>query len=142
MIDKIEFGDAKQVRKTLLITSFIGVSFKALIENSTGNLEFFGFKIPITDASIIPNFIGYLIIYFIIALFIRYSDESFRKNYKEALEYVENRNDEKKNSKYNEARGIINDNNFKRLFRYFSIIFLDIVFPICLGIFSIYKIFF
>ena len=75
MIDNLEFSDTKQIRKTLLISSFAGVYFKMLVKNSTGNIEFLGFKIPVEDASIIPQLVGYLIIFEIIALLIRYSDE-------------------------------------------------------------------
>lgn len=75
MLDNFEFSDTKQVRKTLLISSFIGISFKMLVKNSTGTIEFFGFKIPVEDASVIPEIVGYLIVFEIAALVIRYSDD-------------------------------------------------------------------
>ena len=92
MIDKFEFGDAKQLRKSLLVTSFIGIVFENLIKHSTGNIEFLGFKIPVSDANIIPTLIGYLIIYFMVALIIRYSDEKFRKRHKEYMDYLKIKN--------------------------------------------------
>ena len=82
MIDNFEFSDTKQIRKTLLITSFAGICFKVLVKNSTGNIEFFGFKLPVEDASIIPYLAGGMIVFEIIALIIRYSDESAREKYK------------------------------------------------------------
>ena len=46
MIDKIEFSSFKQVRKTLLIASFVGILFKNIAKYSSGSIDFFGFKIP------------------------------------------------------------------------------------------------
>jgi hypothetical protein len=92
MIDNFEFSDTKQVRKTLIITSFAGICFKALVKNSTGHIEFFGFKIPVQDASVIPYFVGGIIIFEIIALIIRYSDESARKKYANYLKYIQDNN--------------------------------------------------
>lgn len=59
MIDNFEFSDTKQVRKTILITSFAGICFKILVKNSTGNIEFIGFKIPVSDAHVIPQLVGF-----------------------------------------------------------------------------------
>ena len=95
MIDKIELGNVKQVIKTLLIVSFIGFSFNELVQFSTGELEFLGFKIPIEDATVIPSLIGYIIIYLLFALIIRYSDENFQKKYKDLFDHL-NRNSNKK----------------------------------------------
>ena len=144
MTYKIEFGDAKQLRKTLLITSFIGISFKSLFQNSTGDFEFFGFIIPVADASIIPNLIGFLIIYLLIALVIRYRDEEFRKRYKKAKEYsknIYNEPSDKQLQQYQEMEKLLKDSNFKKSLRKFGIYFLDIYFPLALGVFALFKIF-
>lgn len=92
MIDNFEFSDTKQFRKTILITSFAGVCFKMLVKNSTGNIEFIGFKIPVSEVHIFPNLVGYVIIFEIIALIIRYNDENAREKYKKHLKFIEERN--------------------------------------------------
>ena len=79
MLEKFEFSDTRQVRKTLLISSFIGLAFEKLSIYSTGSIKFLGFKIPVEKADFIPELIGYLIIYLLIALIIRYSDEDLKK---------------------------------------------------------------
>lgn len=134
MIDNFEFSDAKQVRKTLLITSFAGICFKALVKNSTGNIEFFGFKIPVEDASIIPTLVGGLIIFEIIALVIRYSDETARENYKKHLDMLIVPSEKERRSNIFQY----NQNNIIKK----SVLFLDIIFPLLFGITSLIKIFF
>ena len=143
MIDNFEFSDAKQVRKTLLITSFAGICFKALVKNSTGNIEFFGFKIPVEDASIIPTLVGCLIIFEIIALIIRYSDEAAREKYKKYLDYIKDNNmvniriqSEDKNVPQSLRPNYTKNNIIKK-----SVIFLDIIFPLLIGLFALIKIF-
>ncbi len=142
MIDKLEFSDSKQVRKTLLITSFVGILFKKLAQYSTGNIEFFGFKIPINEADLIPDFIGYLIVYFCVALFLRYFDEDFRTKYKNYIEqYVkgsESINREANSEAYQQFKNRLWFNNFIRK----GVSFIDLIFPIALGLFSLGIIFF
>ena len=102
MIDNFEFSDTKQIRKTLLITSFAGICFKILVKNSTGHIEFFGFKLPVEDASIIPYLVGSVIAFEIIALIIRYSDESAREKYKKYITYIKDNNMPEINLQYND----------------------------------------
>lgn len=144
MLDKIQLGSAKQLRNTLLITSFIGISFNALFANATGDFEFFGFKIPIDDVSIIPQLIGFLIIYFLIALIIRYSNEKFRDRYKEATEYSRFMSGKEHSDKMLQdinMKNYLRDNKTKRFFRKQGLYILDLYFPIILGLFAILKIF-
>lgn len=143
MIDNFEFSDTKQIRKTILITSFAGICFKVLVKNSTGNIEFLGFKIPIDDAQVIPQLVAYVIIFEIIALIIRYSDEGAREKYKKYLKFIEEHN-------MSEIRIRQSDEwvpkslkpNYKKVKTIEnSVLFLDIIFPIILGIGAILKIF-
>lgn len=143
MIDNFEFSDTKQIRKTILITSFAGICFKVLVKNSTGNIEFLGFKIPIDDAQVIPQLVAYVIIFEIIALIIRYSDEGAREKYKKYLKFIEEHN-------MSEIRIRQSDEwvpqslkpNYKKVKTIeYSVLFLDIIFPIILGIGAILKIF-
>jgi hypothetical protein len=144
MIDNFEFSDTKQIRKTILITAFAGICFKILVKNATGNIEFLGFKIPIEDAHVIPQLIGCVIIFEIIALIIRYSDEGAREKYKKYLKFIEERNMSeillKRNDEYVPLS--LKPNYMKVKVIEKSVLFLDIIFPIILGIGALIKIFF
>lgn len=143
MIDNFEFSDTKQVRKTLLISSFAGICFKLLVKNSTGNIEFFGFKIPVDDANVIPQLIGFLILFEIIALIIRYSDEEMREKYKKYLRFIEERNISEirlQRERENVPQSL--QPNYKKVkIVKRSVFLLDIIFPIILGIGAEIKIF-
>lgn len=143
MIDNFEFSDTKQVRKTLLITAFAGICFKILVKNSTGNIEFLGFKIPVSDAYVIPHLIGFMVIFQIIALIIRYSDEAAREKYKRYLKFIAEHNREEilisRGSEWVPQSLKPNRIKVKNIER--SVFFLDIVFPILLGLISLVKIF-
>jgi phosphate starvation-inducible membrane PsiE len=143
MIDNFEFSDTKQIRKTILITSFAGICFKMLVKNSTGNIEFIGFKIPVSEAHIIPNLVGYVIIFEIIALIIRYNDEGAREKYKKYLKFIEERNiSEIRIQRENENVPQKLQPNYKKVeIIKKSVFFLDIIFPIILGIGALIKIF-
>ena len=142
MIDKIEFSDVKQVRKTLLITSFVGFAFKRLSEHSTGNIEFLGFKIPIGEANVIPNLIGYLVIFLIIALLIRYFDEDLKKKYQSYKEYIEtNRENSGNQFDYQKLRREFHSNELQVKSVKIGIILLDLIFPIVFALFTLIKIF-
>jgi hypothetical protein len=142
MLDKLEFSDSKQVRKTLLIISFSGILFNSLVENATGNIEFFGFKIPIADASLIPNFIGYLVIYFIITLIIRYFDEDFRTKYKSYIErYITNNAEILNQNAIERAQEVFQSKIGFHQFISKGVFFIDIIFPVLFGLFSLYIIF-
>lgn len=143
MIDNFEFSDTKQIRKTILITSFAGICFKMLVKNSTGNIELIGFNIPVSEAHIIPNLVGYVIIFEIIALIIRYSDEEAREKYKKYLKFIEERNiSEIRIQRENENVPQKLQPNYKKVdIIKKSVFFLDIIFPIILGIGALIKIF-
>lgn len=143
MIEDFEFSNTKQIRKTLLITSFAGICFKALVKNSTGHIEFFGFKIPVEDASIIPYLVGSLIIFEIIALIIRYGDESSREKYKKYLKFIEDNNMSEINRQYYDKHvpQSLKPNYKKNEIIKKSVFFLDIIFPLLLGAASLVKIF-
>lgn len=142
MIDKLEFSDVKQVRKSLIISSTFGIFFKLLVEYSTGYIKFLGFEIPIKNADILPNFISAIIVYFLISLIIRFLDEKFREKYEEDFRTHGFRTEKP----FSEVD--FNDPEFKK-FTYdmvkrpklkgirFGILFLDIVFPLLLGILSL-----
>lgn len=143
MINNFEFSDTKQVRKTLLISSFAGICFKLLVKNSTGNIEFLGFKIPVDDANVIPQLIGFLILFEIIALIIRYSDEEMREKYKKYLRFIEERNISEirlQRERENVPQSL--QPNYKKVkIVKGSVFLLDIIFPIVLGIGAEIKIF-
>lgn len=143
MIDNFEFSDTKQIRKTLLITSFVGICFKILVKNSTGHIEFFGFKLPVEDASIIPYLVGSVIAFEIIALIIRYSDESAREKYKKYITYIKDNNMPEINLQYNDKHvpQSMKPNYSRNEIIRKSVFFLDILFPLILGIGTLVHIF-
>ncbi|WP_276979071.1 hypothetical protein [Flavobacterium filum] len=144
MVENLEFSNTKQIRKTILITSFAGICFKVLVVNSTGNIEFLGFKIPIEDANIIPKLVGCIIIFEIFALIIRYFDEEAREKYKKYLKFIEERNVSeiliKRNDEF--VPQTLKPNYKKVNIIEKSVFFLDIIFPLILGIGTLIKIFF
>lgn len=144
MLENFEISDTKQIRKTLLISSFVGISFKLLVKNSTGNIEFLGFKIPVEDAKIIPQLVGYLIIFEIIALLIRYSNENYRDKYAKYIKYIKDNNLSEINLSYNDkfVPDKLKPNYTINSFISKAVIFLDVVFPILLGLFALLKIFY
>ncbi len=143
MIDNFEFSETKQIRKTILLTSFAGICFKILVKNSTGNLEFLGFKIPIDDAHVIPQLFAFVIIFEVIALIIRYSDEGAREKYKKYLKFIDDHNmSEIKIRQSDEWVPQSLKPNYKKVKAIEkSVFFLDIIFPIILAFCAIVKIF-
>lgn len=137
MIDKFEFGNFKQVRKTLLVFSLIGFSFKELAAYSKGNIEFLSFKIPVENADIIPILLGYVIVFYVAAFIIRYNDDKFQKKYKSFEERILG-NSKNLPDIYSE----LGDTKLKRFLRIKSLFVLDIIFPLLFGFVTIYKIFY
>lgn len=142
MIDKLEFGNVKSLRKSLLIISTLGIFFTELLKYSTGNIEFLGFKIPINQASFLLCFIGYIIVFYILALLIRFSDEEFRRLYKIKLDGITGNYtitfvspEESKKQLY------INKTKWVRNVLKYLVISLDIIFPLVLGIIALIIIF-
>ncbi|WP_299160918.1 hypothetical protein [uncultured Tenacibaculum sp.] len=87
MTQNFDFSDVTKVRKSLLVTSLIGIFYKYVVSHSEGFISFLGFKIPVKDANDISHLIGYLLIFFIIAFFIRLSKENLDKAYEEFEKY-------------------------------------------------------
>ncbi len=146
MLNKLEFDDFKKVRKTLLIFSLFGIFIKILLKKSIGDFQFFGFTIPIEDSAFIPEFISAIIFYFLIALIVRYSSEKFFKNYEKEFrkKKIEGVKDFSKFEKDNdELHRYLYDTVMterKKILRK-SVYFLDVIFPIILGVVSILIIF-
>ena len=134
-MDNFEFGDVKSVRKSLLIVATIGIFVSKLTHYSTGEISFLGFSIPVKDASFLPYFIGYIILFYLVALIIRYSDEEFKKFYVKKLNslkgvYTVTYLDPKEEQKRQYAKKL---KGVRKSFKY-AIISLEILFPIVLGI--------
>lgn len=133
---EFEFSNTKQIRKTILIISLAGICFKVLVNNSTGNIEFLGFKIPIENANIVPQLIGCVIVFEIMALIIRYFEEDVKLKYEKYEEIIEKLRISDSNINKIEEFAI---RSLKPSFKKVSIIkksvfFLEIVFPIIFGI--------
>ena len=99
-------------------------------------------KYLIEETELIPNFIGYLVIYFCFATILRYLDEDFRVKYKRYYQhYLKESNliNVEVNQKVNDKL----QSKFKRnrIVRK-GVLFIDIIFPVIFGLFSIYIIYF
>ena len=88
IIDKLEFGNVKLLRKNLLVTSAIGIIVSQFVKYSEGDIGFFGFTIPCNNAPILNKLVWFVILYFFIALIIRLYDEEFQKKYNENLDLI------------------------------------------------------
>jgi hypothetical protein len=146
MIEDLDFSDTKQVRKTLLITSFIGICFAVLVSHSTGNIEFLGFKIPVKDAPVIPFLIGCMIVYEMIVLIIRYNDEELREIYKRRNAYIRAFEPNTLSVRMYEAENAADDrfpvHPVKVQIVKHGVKFIDIFFPLILGSIAILVIIF
>lgn len=140
MIDKVDFSSSKQVRKSLLLASFAGISFDMIVQYSTGNVEFLGFKIPVDDADIIPKLIGYLIVYFVVALIIRYIVELEKNDFKTFIENVKDGASIRDDDKQVVSNRFRKHTSRNRIYKY-PIIFIDLIFPVLFGLFVLYRIF-
>ena len=83
MDNLLNFSDAKQVRKTLLILSFIAISLDYMTPYFVGPIKFLGFEFPIENIGVVSRLIGFLLIYYVIALLIRYADEIVKEGVNE-----------------------------------------------------------
>ncbi|MFD2587564.1 hypothetical protein ACFSQJ_11525 [Croceitalea marina] len=141
-MENFEFGDVKKLRKSLLIASIVGIFLVKLIKYSTGSFEFLGFNIPIREAEFLAHFVGYIIIFFLVALLIRFGNEEFTKSYREKWKnatgdinvYVDTPDSAAKKKVENETKNT-------RIFFRIMVLALDIIFPIILALLSISYIF-
>ncbi|TXK78690.1 hypothetical protein [Mesonia sp. K4-1] len=138
MTDNFDFSTAKQVRKTLLITSFTGIFFTFLIKNSTGNFEFLFFKIPVEDATLITNFIAIVIMYLIVVFYYRKESEYFKENYSKWVEDLNSLSfSTSVNPNMDEIKRILDDKVKKNKSVSRVLKFIDTIFPILFGLLSI-----
>ncbi|MBP0904836.1 hypothetical protein ACFSKN_04785 [Mariniflexile gromovii] len=150
---ELEFDDVKKLRKSLLVASVVGIFLAKLVKYSKEDttIDFLGFSLPIGDATFLPNYIGYLIIFFIIALIIRYSNDTFKKEYEKTIKIISNERispyEVGFNTEVQLARNrLLQDFNDKIKLKAnvskVSVFILDIIFPIVLGIATLIIIFF
>ena len=139
MLEKLEFDEVKKIRKSLIVTSATGIIVSQLIKYSTSEINFLGFKIPKEDASIISNLIGFIVIYYITSLLIRFFDEEFGN-------FIKKRQSEiiqqgffpmLTQEEYDRQRFL---NSIQRVIKAikWSKYFLDLIFPIALGVTSLF----
>lgn len=88
LIDKLEFGNIKQLRKNLMVVSATGIAISQLVKYSDGDVSFFGFSIPDNNLPLLNKLIWWIILYFFIALMVRYFDDEFQKFYKNKLQSI------------------------------------------------------
>lgn len=151
MTENFEFGDVKKVRKSLLIVSLIGLFTKQVISFSESDtIEIIGLKVNEVDNNFLPNFIGGIIIFYVIVLLIRYFDDRFRQGYQDSLNKLSSENFlgnfvmPTAGSQMREAAitDFVNSKKRKKTFYDWLIIFLDIIFPIGFALIVILNIYF
>ncbi|MFI0429172.1 hypothetical protein [Mariniflexile sp. HMF6888] len=149
---ELEFDDVKKLRKSLLVASVIGIFLAKLVKYSKEDttIDFLGFSLPIGDATFLPNYIGYLIIFFTIALIIRYNNDTFKKEYEKTIKIISNERISQYNFKFNSEEELARKRllkdfdekvKLKANFTYYSVMVLDIIFPIVLALFALAVIF-
>lgn len=89
LIDKLEFGNVKQLRKNLMIVSATGIVISQLVKYSEGDVSFFGFTIPDNNLPLLNKLIWWIVLYFFVALVVRYFDDEFQKFYKRKMKFIE-----------------------------------------------------
>jgi hypothetical protein len=88
LIDKLEFGNIKQLRKNLLVVSATGIVISQLVKYSEDGVTFFGFSLSENNLPLLNKLIWFIVLYFFVALVIRYFDDEFQKYYKSKLESI------------------------------------------------------
>ncbi|REE07862.1 hypothetical protein DFQ09_11056 [Winogradskyella pacifica] len=147
---ELEFDDVKKIRKSLLITSAVGILFSKLVKFSTGTIDFLGFSLPIVDSVFLPNYIGYLIAFFIVALIIRYNNDSFKESYSKKIENIGSSSisnlyripSPNESVIRNQIADLEKKTKARSIATKYSVIVLDIVFPLVLGVIALVIIFF
>lgn len=146
-ITKFEFETVKQLRKSLLTTSTIGVIISYMIEYSKGDIRFLGFTFPEESSFIVSRLIGFLILYFLISFLIRFYVEETPKVYKKRFdaELDELFSHNPAESQHFEEH--IEEQLKKRMEKRYKAAklwtkFLDVLLPVVFGVFSILVCFF
>jgi len=85
LLDKLEFGNIKQLRKNLMLISAIGIIVSQLVKYSDGDVSFFGFNIPYNKLPLLNKLIWWIILYFFLALMVRFYENEFQKYYRKKL---------------------------------------------------------
>ncbi|RIV68771.1 hypothetical protein [Flagellimonas aequoris] len=139
----MDFETVKQLRKSLLITSVIGIAISYMIEYSTGCVSFFGFTFATSGkVSIISKLLGCIVFYFWISFIIKFWKDELPKIYKKRINkelddwFGYGNNPDKENLKKEIEEKVKKDmrHHFKSSERLIKTI--DIYFPIALGIYS------
>jgi len=84
-LDNFEFETVKQLRKSLLISSTVGIALSYMIHYSTGYISLFGFKFDPEQAVIMPKLVGFIVFYFLGSFFIMYRNDELPKIYKNRI---------------------------------------------------------
>lgn len=142
ILDKLEFGNVKLIRKNLMISSATAIIVSQLVKYSKGDIGFFGFTLSENNAPLLSKLMWFIVLYFVVALIIRYCDEEFVKYYKRKMEGFELDNN------LNLSWGNLEANNKRYFFMVkvkgikigikVLVLFLDLIVPIGLGIIALF----
>ncbi|WP_442845820.1 hypothetical protein [Leeuwenhoekiella sp. H156] len=78
MKENFEFNDLKSVRKSLLVSCISLLFLTSMKQYYTGMIKLLGFEIPISDVDVIQVFLVLLIVFYLIAFWIRLNDERYQ----------------------------------------------------------------
>jgi len=85
-LENLEFETVKQLRKSLLITSVIGIANAYMIKYSTDCISFFGFTFDSSEKStIITKLLGCIVFYFWASFIIKFRNDEIPKIYKKRI---------------------------------------------------------
>ena len=89
MWDSFEFVAVRHLRRSLIIVSLIGIIVSQLVEYSIGDIDFFGFTLKENNKFLLSKIFGWVIIFFTVALTIRYFNEEFIRRYNMEMRSME-----------------------------------------------------
>lgn len=84
-LDNFEFETVKQLRKSLLISSTVGIALSYMIHYSTGCISLFGFDFEPERATIITKLVGFTVFFFWASFFVMYRNDELPKIYKKRV---------------------------------------------------------
>lgn len=129
------------MRKSLLITSVVGLFLKETQRYNTGKFSFLGFEIPTENFDLVLRFFVAIISFYLITFGIRYFNEFYTKRRVKFNEEVERTNQKvgmvKMMARSFKVSGTRELKIFSKI-NYYSLLILDFIFPVILGLISIF----
>lgn len=142
LIEKLEFGNVRLLRKNLIVSSATAIVVSQLVKYSEDAIKFLAFTIPENNKPILNKLMWWIVLYFFVALVIRYFDEEFPKWYKKKLDaYNDYLHDYPNDFQEDDSYRIKLWNRYKGLhgLRKNLVFLLDILLPFVVGAIALYM---